>query len=174
MAKLLLIALTSVSLLGLIIMVVIRLARWRHLQEVIQAEGLLREAKRVRTVLNLATPMERWTKVDLYLSRKRICALPSLWSAPLIHLPFENSSLEIMFTINLDRQQQHYLSLVDPTQQAEISFFLNDAREWLCEIEQLTNRCDPASCANFDPALCGAGECSAEIASTPPGYSFPV
>jgi hypothetical protein len=174
MVKLILLAIAAISLLGLLIMMVIRLAQWRHLQEVIHAEGLLREAKAVPTALNLATPMERWTRVNLYLSRKRICALPSFWSAPLVRLTFENMAMEILLTVNLDRQQRPYLSLADPTQQAEISFFLPDAREWLCEIERLSNHCDPANCANFDPALCAGGECTTGVASTPPGYSFPV
>src|SRR5688572_7171910 len=148
--------------LGLAGAALIRWAQKKHLQEMIDSEGLLRRAEGVRAAIQvMGEEGERWTSVDLYLSRKRICAFRSALRQPLIHVPFENSALEVTFASGVDSRKNSYLGLGAPSKQGEVRFFLSDAREWLCEIEQLNNLCHPETCENFDPALCGtcpAGE----------------
>ena len=164
--KLILIGLIGLLIFGLAAMVLIRWAQRKHLQEMMQSEGLLRKTHAIPAAICFMDNSQRRMSVDLYLSRKRICAFRSLLHKPFIHIPFENSTLEVMFASKLDGENRSYLGLGAPSTQSEVRFFLNDAREWLCEIEQLNNLCRPETCENFDPATCStcpAGETAGEI-----------
>src|SRR5262249_13443825 len=153
--KLLLLGLVGLLILGLALFALIRWAQRRHLQEMMESGGLLRSERGVKAAICfMGKESEKWLSVDLYLSPKRICAFRSALHPPLIHVPFENSSLEVLFASSVDSEKRSYLGLGAPSRQGEIRFFLNDARDWLCKIEQLNNLCRPDTCADYDPAKC--------------------
>jgi hypothetical protein len=147
----------GLAVLGVGLFVLVRWAQRKHLQEMVRSEGLLRQARSVRAAICLMeNESEKLLDVDLYLSPKRICAFHSrsAFHPPLIHLPFENSALEVIFASSIDSEKRSYLGLGAPSRQGEFRFFLNNAREWLCDIERLNHLCSPQSCEKFDPDKC--------------------
>src|SRR5262249_7408744 len=139
------------------VIVLVGWAQRKNLEEMMRTEGLLREARGVKTsICFLEKQSEQRINVDLFLSRKRICAFRSALAQPFIHVPFENATMEFSFASSVDAAAGAYFGIGSPAQFGEVRFFLKDAREWLCDVEQLNNLCRPETCENFDPALCGS------------------
>ncbi|MEW6737108.1 MAG: hypothetical protein AB1489_37830 [Acidobacteriota bacterium] len=150
-----------------ILLLLVRWAQRRHLLDMMQSEGMLRRARGIRTAICLFTSeKQQWIEVELFLSNSRICAFRSLLHPPFIHVPFQDSALEITLAAGTDEQKRSYLGLGALAKQGEVRFFLPDAREWLCDIERLTNRCSPTTCENYDPAVCGECPIGAPQAAT--------
>ena len=158
--KIILIGIVAFITLGVALFALVRWAQRKHLEELMESEGVVRRARGVTAAICfINSAREEHLRVDLCLSKKRICAFRSIWHPPFIHVPFQDSAFEMMLTTGLDHEKRSYLGLGGAAQQAEVRFLLADAREWLHEIEHINNPCSPDACQSFDPAVCGSGVC---------------
>lgn len=157
--KIILLVILSLALLAFFGFMLLRWAQRRYLYEMMRGEGLLKEEQGIKTAISFMNHSDQWLKADLYLSQKRILAYKSFWQPPFIHIPFAESTMEMLFAIGKEGERQ-FLTMAAPSRQGEVKFYLTDARDWMCTIERLGNSCKPESCSAYDPALCG--ECPGE------------